>query len=128
MMHAIKKSYIIDTSLEEVWKALIDPKYIEGWGGGPSEMDGKVGSSFTLWGGKFFGKNTAVVHEKKLVQDWYGGKWEEPSQVVFTLQEKNGKTQLDLIHTHVPEKERKSIDSGWDEYYFGPLKTFLEEK
>jgi len=37
----IKQTYLVNSSLEEVWQALVNPKYINAWGGGPAKMDGK---------------------------------------------------------------------------------------
>ena len=57
LVKTIRQIYLINSSLEEVWKALTDPKYIDAWGGGPAKMDEKVGTKFELWGGDIHGKN-----------------------------------------------------------------------
>jgi len=128
MTKVIKQTYFIKSSPSKVWKALTDPKYIDGWGGGPAKMDEKEGSEFSLWGGDIFGTNTKVIKEKKLIQNWFGGKWEKASVATFILEpEKNG-TKLEFTHIGVPEKNFKDIESGWKEYYLGPLKEYLEKK
>ena len=132
-MRVIKQTYQINTSLEQAWKALTDPAYIDAWGGGPAKMDEKVGSKFELWEGDIHGTNKEVAQlptgSKKLVQDWYSGNWPKPSQVTFTLTGiGNNKTRVDLLHENVPEKEVDDIDDGWKSYYMGPLKEFLEKK
>lgn len=72
-------------------------------------------------------KNIKVVDGKKLIQEWFGGKWESPSKVTFTLKEKDGAIEIDLLHEGVPDKEAKDIDQGWKTYYLGPLKKLLEK-
>jgi uncharacterized protein YndB with AHSA1/START domain len=42
-MKTLKQTYLIDVSVEEVWRALVDPKIIDKWGGGPAKMEGKTG-------------------------------------------------------------------------------------
>lgn len=126
-MRTIKQTYLINSSLEEVWQALTDPKYIDGWGAGPSKMDDKVGTKFEFWGGDIHGKNIEVIPNKKLVQEWFGGKWEKPSIVSFTFKKEDDKVLIDLLHTDVPDNEAKDIDEGWKEYYMGPLKEYLEK-
>jgi activator of HSP90 ATPase len=122
----IRKKYLIDAPVEKVWQSLVDPKIIDRWGGGPAEMSEKENDEFKLWGGDIYGKNTEVIKNKKLAQDWYGGVWDKPSKVVFTL-EKNGKeTIFKLVQKNVPDDEAEDIDSGWDSYYFGPMKKYLE--
>lgn len=126
-MKTIKQEYLVDASVEKVWKALVDSKQIEGWGAGPAKMNSKVGTKFSLWGGDIHGENTKVVENKLLEQDWFGGDWEEPSKVRFTLSKENGKTFVALLHENIPDKEADSIDDGWHRYYLGPLKEYLEK-
>lgn len=128
-MKTIKQTYVIKATLGDVWKALVDPKFIESWGGGPAKMDDKVGTKFSLWGGSIWGENLEVVLNKKLVQDWYSdeeNKWVKPSKVTFTLQEDKDGVKLELIHENVPDENVKDIDEGWKDYYLGPLKNYLE--
>lgn len=126
-MKTIKQTYLVNTSSQDVWQALVDPKIIDKWGGGPTHMNNKVGTEFTLWGGDIHGKNIKVVESKLLVQEWFGGKWDKPSKVTFTLKEKDGKTEIDLLHIDVPDDEAKDIDEGWKTYCLGRLKKLLEK-
>lgn len=130
-MKTIRQTYFIEAPVSDVWQALINPKKIDAWGGGPAKMDDKPGTEFTLWGGSIWGKNIKVEPEKELVQEWFSDedeKWDKPSIASFMLvPDKNG-TRLDLLHTDVPGKNAKSIDEGWKEYYLGPLKEFAENQ
>lgn len=126
-MKTIRQTYEISASVKSVWQALVDPKIIEKWGGGPANMDSKVGTKFSLWGGDIYGKNVKVSENKELVQEWLGGDWENPSKVTFILKEKGGKIELNLLHEDVPDEEEKDIDEGWKKYYLGPLKELLEK-
>ncbi len=126
-MEAIKQSYRIKASVADVWQALVNPKIIEKWGGGPAKMNEKVGFKFSLWGGDIHGTNKEVVTEKKLVQEWYGGGWSAPSLLTFTLHGDTTETTVDLLQEDVPDAEHKNISDGWKDYYMGPLKKLLEE-
>ena len=126
-MKTIRKKYIIKASVDKLWKALVDQKVVEEWGAGSAEMSDKENADFKLWGGDIYGKNTKVVPKKLLVQDWYAGKWEEPSKATFTLKPVGSNTELLLIHGNVPDKEADEIDDGWDEYYLGKIKEYLEK-
>lgn len=127
-MKTIKQTYLINSPVEKVWQALIDPKIIEDWGGGPAKMSAEVGFEFSLWGGDIHGKNIEVIPNTKLVQDWMAGKWKEYSKVTFNLSEEDGKTKVELIHENIPDKEAKEIEDGWKRYYLGPLKKLLENE
>jgi activator of HSP90 ATPase len=124
-MKIIQKSYVINASIEKVWDALVNPKTIEKWSGSKAVMSDIQGSDFKLWNGDIWGKNIEIQKESKLVQEWYGGKWKEPSIVTFTLKKVGDGVQLDLKHINVPE-DIESFDTGWDDYYLGEIKKLLE--
>ena len=113
--------------MEKVWQALVDPKIIEKWSGINSKMSGEVGEKFELWGGDIHGTNTEVIENKKLVQDWYGGKWDNSSKVTFLLIGKNSETHVELIHKDIPDNEADDIEDGWKRYYLGEIKKLLEK-
>lgn len=118
----------MDAPVEKVWQALTDSKIIDAWGGGPAKMSDKVGEKFEFWGGDIHGENINVVPNKKLVQNWYEGNWEKPSIATFTLEQKNSQTTLTLDHENVPAKSYDDINEGWDQYYLGALKNYVEDK
>ena len=126
-MRIIQQTYVINASSQNVWQALVDPVIIDKWGGGPANMNDKVGTKFTLWGGDIYGKNIKITPNSELVQEWFGGEWEKPSKVIFTLKEKGDKTEINLLQEDVPDGEAKDIDEGWKKYYLGPLKELLEK-
>lgn len=127
-MKNLEQTYEIHAPIEKVWQALVDPKIIEAWGGGPAFMDAEVGTEFTLWDGDVHGKNTAVDPNKKLVQDWYGGEWGAPSVCEFLLEGNDGRTTLTLKQTDIPAEEFDEIEKGWHEYYLGPMQEYLEKE
>jgi len=125
----ISKSYVIAAPRDAVWAALTNPAIIERWGGGPAVMAAMPGFRFEFWGGDIHGTVRQVVPGKSLTQNWYGGAWPEPSLVRFTLTDApdGTGTRLDLENTGVPDDEGGAINSGWDEYYLGPIKALLED-
>ncbi len=126
LVQVIRQSYIIHAKAAEVWKALVDPEIIEKWGAGPVVMSDKVGSKFKLWGGDIWGKIIEVTPKKRLVEEWFTGKWKTASKVHIALSEEHGTTYIDLLHEDVPDNEKEEINKGWKNYYFGPLKNYLE--
>jgi activator of HSP90 ATPase len=127
MKKTINKVYKISSSVDQVWKALVDSETIDKWGGGPNKMDSKAGYDFELWNGDIHGKNIEVIENSKLVQEWFGGDWAKPSIVTFTLKKDLMGTILKLEQTNVPEDEFDDIEQGWDEFYLGPMKAMLEK-
>ena len=121
----ISQQYKINASIKEVWNALTDPKIIIKWSGAPAKMNSKQGTKFSLWNKDIWGTNSEVIPDKKLVQEWYGGKWDKPSIVVFQLSEKSSVTTVKLTHNGVPASEVNNFANGWSNYYMGPLKTLI---
>jgi Uncharacterized conserved protein len=123
----IHKEYHIYSTKDKVWDALVNPETIEKWGGGKAMMNVKPGSKFSLWNGDIHGSNIEVVPNKKLVQVWYSN--DDPNiatKATFTLTHKDDCVILKLVHEGVGPDNFNSIDSGWDEYYLGEIKKFLE--
>jgi uncharacterized protein YndB with AHSA1/START domain len=127
IMKKFKQTYHIKASLDQVWQALVDPKVIDDWGGGPAKMEARLGTSFEFWGGDIHGTNTKVVKEKELVQEWISGDWPEPSIVTFTLEPEGEGAKVVLVHEKVPDSEADDIRDGWRQYYLGPMKEYLEK-
>jgi uncharacterized protein YndB with AHSA1/START domain len=122
----IAKSYLIAATPPKVWRALTEAGSIEDWGGGPAVMRPEAGTSFSLWGGDIHGPNVQVVPERCLVQEWYGGDWPVASVASFTLTPEEGGTRLELQHRAVPDDVAEEFDAGWNDYYLGAIKEFLE--
>lgn len=126
-MKIIKQRYKINASARKVWNALVNPKRINEWGGGPAKMTDEVGFRFSLWKGSIFGKNIKVEKNKLLVQEWYAGRWDQPSIVTFALNENNGVTTVSLLHEDVPGNEEEDLKKSWKADYMNPLKNLVEK-
>lgn len=118
---------MIRSTVDNVWSAMVDPKVIDDWGGGPAQMDENVGTKFKLWGGDIWGSNIEVEPKRKLVQQWYGGQWEKPSVVTFEFVPRKNQTLIKLTHKNIPDNEFDQIADGWKKYYLGPMKELLEK-
>ena len=117
---------VITADPEEVFAALTNPFQIEIWSGYPADMKAEVGYVFSLWEGDITGVNLEVVPNRRLVQEWFFGERDEQSLVEIKLKKENGKTILDLKHTHIPAEVYEEITEGWREYYLGSMKEMLE--
>lgn len=127
MKKPIIQTYIINATCDKVWDGLTNPKTIEKWSGAKAVMNDAKDTNFKLWDGEVFGKNLEVIKNKKLVQEWTSGNWEKPSTVIFNLRYLNGRTEVELIQTDVPDEEVKDIENGWKDYYMNPLKELVEK-
>ncbi len=122
----ITKTYLIAAPIDEVWKALTDPVAMDEWGSGPAELHAEPGGEFSQWSGEVWGKIKEIDPPSRLVEEWYGGEWSEPSIASFTLVPVGADTRVSLNHTNLPDAEAAEFDAGWDDYYFGPIRDLVE--
>lgn len=125
-MKDFKKYFIIPATPEDVFAALTNAFTIELWTGYKAIMNDQPGTEFSLWDGDITGRNLEVIKDKKLVQEWYFGDQEDKSVVTIKLFENKKGTQVELIHTNIPDEDYENITEGWINYYFGAIKEFFE--
>ncbi|MGV8830078.1 MAG: SRPBCC domain-containing protein [Breznakibacter sp.] len=112
---------------EDVYAALTNPFAIELWTGYPAVMDTTPGSPFELFEGDIAGHNIAFVENSRIDQEWYFGDNDVPSIVTLKIFPNGASaTQLDVIHTNIPDDAFDDIKEGWEEHYLSGLKEFLE--
>jgi len=131
-MKNIKKHYHIKATAADIFTALTNPLTIEIWTGATAVMEPVAGSEFSLWDGEISGINLEIEPGKKIVQEWYFEDEEgmEPAQksiVTIKLHGEGGSTDVELLHTNIPDEAFDNIADGWDRYYFKPLKELVEE-
>jgi len=128
-MEEISKTYHIESTLDQVWQALVNPIEIAKWGADPCEMKPVENFEFSLWGGDIYGTNIEVEPKEKLVQEWFSGDMDKPTTVTIELSEDDdGFVEINLLHEGVLDEMRSEIEEGWDKYYFGAIKEYLESK
>lgn len=117
----------IKAELEDVFAAFVNPFTIELWSGYPAKIGTEPGSEFSLWEGDIVGHMIEVEDQQRIVQEWYFGPQEEQSIVTIKLFPQGGsKVQVDVFHTNIPDDAFDDIVEGWNEYYLGAIKDFLE--
>lgn len=124
-MKTFKKTYRINSEPADIYSALTNPYTIELWTGYKAIMTEEPGSEFSLWEGDITGKNIEFIKDKKVVQEWYFGDRPEKSLVTITIKPDRENSIITVEHTNIPDDEYDSFAEGWDEYYFGAIKTFF---
>jgi len=113
-MKPIEQTYAMQSSFTRVRQVLVDPHRIDAWGGEPAKLSAKEGLVFSSWDGDIHGTNTKVALEQTVARNWFGDDWSDPSKVTFT-------------HKQLPEAEVDDLAFGWEKYYIGAIKAFLEQ-
>lgn len=99
--------------------------------GAPANITAKEGTRYTVYGDYITGKNLQLVKNKLIVQSWRASDWNKTaidSTFILYLEQKGKDVILHVIHANLPDKQLKSIDKGWHDYYWKPWKQYLAGK
>jgi len=115
----------------EVYNCIMDAKKHSKFTNSKVEIEDKVDTKFSAYDGYITGENKELEPGKKIVQSWRGTEddWPEDhySEVVFEFSEtEDGGTELNFTHTGIPESKAESLDQGWHDHYWTPMKEMLE--
>ncbi len=127
----IEKTLTIYANVDKVWAALTDPKAIGSWmADDKAKVNLKKGGKYALFAGSTTGKFVEIDKPGVLEYTWRMNDWDEDSpdtNVRWELEPAGKKTKVRLIHSGFVDKEmRDSHDEGWDAYFLGPMKSWLE--
>ena len=128
---SITQTVTIKAPPENVYGAYMDSKKHAAFTGSAAKMSSAIGGKFTAWDGYIVGKNLSLKEGKKIVQEWTTTEWPEgypPSLLEITLTKAKGGTVLKMVHSKVPASQKDDYAQGWRDYYWAPLKAFLEKE
>jgi len=116
---AIEKEIVIKAPVEKVWAAL--------------KVSLKVGGKYRLFGGVTTGKFTAIKEPSMLEYTWRQAEWDKDETDTLVrwelAPEGKKKTRLRLVHSGFDDQQgRDDHDEGWDVYFLGPMKEWLESQ
>lgn len=126
-MKNIRKTVHIKANREEIFTAITNPLTIELWSGFPAVMKPVPNTPFSMFDGDITGTLLAIEPPARLEQQWDFGDQPAPSIALIELTEEGNKTRIELNHSNVPDEAYDNISTGWKEYFFGALKSYLED-
>ena len=116
----------------KVFRALTDSNEINKWGGGPSRVQARVHGDYSLWDGDIYGSIREINEPSCLIHTFREKTWESSyieSIVTWHIDTVDKATILSLEHRDIPTRKlRETFAEGWNEYFLGPLKAYLELK
>jgi activator of HSP90 ATPase len=127
----LKQKVIIPAAPEQVYEAIIDGEKHSKFTGSKATSEPKVGGKFTAWDGYIFGKHIELEKGKKIVQEWSTNEWPKgypPSIFELRFKKVQDGTEIEMIHSKVPEEQADDYDQGWKDYYWTPLKKYFKKR
>ena len=126
-MKNIRKTVHIKAPREEIFTAITNPLTIELWSGYQAVMEPVPNTPFSMFDGDITGTLLAIEPPTRLEQQWDFGDQPAPSIALIELSEEGNKTRIELNHSNIPDEAFDNINIGWKEYFFGALKSYLED-
>ena len=128
MTARIQQTESFDASPDQVFDLLMKSENFAAMSGGaPAEIDPQAGGSFSLFGGMITGRNIEVINNRRIVQAWRPGSWDEGvySLVSFALAEAGGGTTVTFEHSSFPDEEAEHLAQGWHDNYWSNMRAAL---
>lgn len=90
----------------------------------------KLGAKHQAHGDYIWGENLELIPFQKIIQTWRNAGFKESDEnsiLEVYFEEKDGITEITLIHKNVPDQEFE-VETGWNDYYFEPMKGYFSKK
>lgn len=113
---------------EVLYRAWLSSKGHSEMTGSVAKVQARVGGQFSAWDGYITGRTLELQPPSRIVQAWRTGEFGESdpdSRVEIVLENAHGGTSLTLTHTDIPEGQAESYRTGWEEWYFGPMREYF---
>lgn len=113
---------------ETLYKAWLSSKQHSEMTGSAARVEARVGGRFSAWDGYITGKTLELHEPARIVQAWRTGEFADSdpdSRVEIDLVAVEGGTRLTLTHSNIPAGQAASYQSGWEEWYFAPMREYF---
>jgi activator of HSP90 ATPase len=126
-MTSFTVSQTFSTDAKTLYQAWLNSEQHSKMTGGEASCSDLIGEGFTAWDGYISGVNVELNENQRIVQTWRTTEFSEDegdSKIEITLSEMDGKCELTLKHTNIPEGQ-SDYKKGWIEHYFEPMTEYF---
>jgi len=121
-------SAVFPTSPEAIFKAWLSSKEHSAMTGSAARVQNRVGGRFSAWDGYITGMTLELIPHSRIVQAWRTGEFSQndpDSRIELSLKAVKAGTKVTLTHSEIPEGQAESYRSGWEEWYFAPMRAYF---
>jgi activator of HSP90 ATPase len=124
----LRQTVTIHAAPHDVYKALVDPKEHALFTGAGARMVARPGGRFAHYDGSLEGFVVHLERDRRIVLAWRSTEWPEGHYSIaeFVLSKARGGTRLAFSQFGIPASDFEDISAGWRDFYWVPLKTYLE--
>jgi activator of HSP90 ATPase len=126
---SIKQTVFFSAPPEQVYQLIMDAEKHADFTGAEVQMSAEINGTFEVFDGYCHGYNIELVEGQKIVQAWHFEEdgWSADHFSICTFQfDKDGKnTKMTFVQTGIPEHKVEALKSGWNEFYWEPMESYL---
>lgn len=114
----------------QLYAAWLDPRRHSEMTGATAEIERGVGGRFTAWDGYIHGTTIELEPERRIVQRWRTSEFPDDapdSRLEVLFSPEAGGTRVSLAHSGLPPGQGDLYRSGWEEFYFQPMKRWCAQ-
>lgn len=127
---SLRQTVTLDASPETLYDLFMNAKKHSKLTGSDVKMSTKINGKFDVFDGYCHGYNIELEKGKKIVQAWHFAEegWPEDhfSICTFSFEKAGNKTRLTFTQSGIPEHKAEALKNGWKEFYWNPIKHYLE--
>lgn len=129
-MRTIHQSVMFSCTPHELYDMLMNSEQHSAFTGAEAVISSRETGTFTAYDGYIEGKNLELVPGKKIVQKWRADDWPKGHYSIVTFEFFPQKYGAKLIFTQkeVPKQFSSSIEKGWKEWYWEPMRRMIEKE
>lgn len=121
-------AFFPNVSAKQLFMSWLDSEDHSAFTGSPAKIDGGINGQFTAWDGYISGRTLELEPHQRIVQSWRTTQFPNDSpdsRLEVTLHEADDGTFITLHHTNIPTGQGEDYRTGWEEYYFKPMRAFF---
>ena len=130
MTKTVRQTVKFDLPPSKLFKFYMDPELHGRLIDGEVKVSKEPGSSFSAWSGSLKGRTLYTKPNSVIAQTWRSEDWDKSmsdSVVVFVFHETETGTELEMVHTNLPEEKAEDVNQGWKTYYWKPWKEYIRD-
>jgi activator of HSP90 ATPase len=116
---------------EELYEMYLDPALHGAFTGHPVTIAAQSGAEFRAFDGQLTGRILATVQPSLIVQSWRSTNFkpdDEDSTLILAFSDESTGGRVNLVHVGVPDQDYGGVSEGWETYYWGPWREYLEQR
>ncbi len=128
MKDALRLSAVVPSSPHTVYSAWLDSAQHAAFTGSKAVINGVVGGTMSAWDGYITGKFVQLDLGRRIVQSWRTQdfpKGAPDSRLEVHFEPVFDGTRILILHSEIPDGQGEKYRSGWNEFYFVPMKTYF---